>query len=85
MVIEYLEQVATLKRIWNIAPLLQIVQKILENYCPGLYQSIGVLISCGSKDLLENAPCPMYTHHTHHDVTDLVNYEIVKNENTLIF
>ena len=35
-----LEQVAQLKRVWDLAPVLQIVQKIPENYCPCLYLSI---------------------------------------------
>ena len=30
-----------MKRAWNLAPLLQIIQKIPENCCPGLYLSIG--------------------------------------------
>ena len=41
LVIEELEQVAKLKRAWNLAPVLQIVQKIPENYCPCLYLLIG--------------------------------------------
>ena len=36
-----LGQVARLKRTWNLAPVLQIVQKITENYCPYLYLSTG--------------------------------------------
>ena len=32
-----LDQVAKLKRAWNLAAVLQIVQKILEKYCPCLY------------------------------------------------
>ena len=34
-----LKQVAKLKRTWNLAPVLRIVQKILENYYPYLYLS----------------------------------------------
>ena len=36
-----MEQVTKLKRTWNLVPVLQIVQKIPENYCPWLYLSIG--------------------------------------------
>ena len=41
MGIEKMEQVAKLNRIWNLAPVLQIVQTIPENYGPCLYISIG--------------------------------------------
>ena len=37
----------------------------------------GELTSCGSKDILKNAPCLMYN--THHDVTGLVNQKLVQN------
>ena len=36
-----LEQVAKLKKTWNLAPVFQVVQKIPENDCPCLYLSIG--------------------------------------------
>ena len=36
-----MEQIVKLKRTWNLAPTLQIFQKIHENYCPCLYLSIG--------------------------------------------
>ena len=46
MVIELLGQVvAKLKRTWNLASGLQIVQKIPENYCRFLYLSIGHVLS----------------------------------------
>ena len=32
------------------------------------------LMNCGSKDIFKNAPCT----NTHHDVTDLVNDQMVK-------
>ena len=64
-------QVAELKRTWNLAPLLQIVQKIPENYCAclDLYQStkFGDLMGCGSK--IQPVSCT----NIHYDVTDLVN------------
>ena len=34
-------------------------------------------MSCGTKDILKNAPYLMYN--THHDVTDLVNHGVYKN------
>ena len=39
--IEELEQIAKLKRAWNVAPVLQIVQTIPENYRNCLYLSVG--------------------------------------------
>ena len=36
-----MKEVAKLKRTLNLAPVLQIFQKILENYCPWLYLLIG--------------------------------------------
>ena len=36
-----MEQAAKLKRTWNLVPVLQIVQKIPEKYCPCLYLSTG--------------------------------------------
>ena len=41
LIIKWLEQVAKLKRTWNLASVLQIVQKIPENYWPCLYLSTG--------------------------------------------
>ena len=40
----------------------------------------GDFMSCGSKDILKNAPCLMY--YTNHDITDLVNHWMVKNTKT---
>ena len=37
LVIEKLEQVVKLKRIWNLDPIFQMVLKIPENYCPCFY------------------------------------------------
>ena len=42
-VIEYLEQVAKLKKTWSLAPVLQVIQKISEKYCPSFYLSIDQL------------------------------------------
>ena len=41
LVIEYLGQVAKLKRTWNLVSVSQIVQKITENYCTCWYLSTG--------------------------------------------
>ena len=79
MVNEQLDQVAELKRAWNLAPVLQI-QKIPENIAHAfIYQltQYGRLMSCGSKDIFKNAPC--LCSNTHRDITDLVNYAMVKN------
>ena len=84
LVIEKFEQVAKLNRTWNLAPVLQIIQKILENCYPCIYQltKFGDFMSCGSKDIFRNAPCLMTN--THHDITDLVNHGIVENTKTWI-
>ena len=53
----------------NLAPILQIVQKISENYCPRLYLSIGQfgdLMSCGWKHLFKNTPCLVYWYSSWH-------------------
>ena len=73
-------QVAKLKKTWNLAPVLQIVLKITENYCPAyIYQltKFGDFMSCGSKDIFKNA-CYLICTNAHHDVTDLVNHEMLK-------
>ena len=41
LIIEQLGQIARSKRIWNLAPALQILQKNTENYRPCLYLSNG--------------------------------------------
>ena len=40
---------------------------------------LGGFMSCSSKDIFKNAPSRVYTHH---DVTDLVNHEMVSNTKT---
>ena len=81
LVIEYLRQVAKLKRTWNLAPVSQIVQKITENYCTCLYLSAGQVgdsMICGSNDILNLVSCT----NTHCDITDLVNHGMFKNAKT---
>ena len=50
-------------RVWNLAPVLQVVQKIPQNYCLAYINQLakfGDLTSCGSKTILKNAPCNIY-------------------------
>ena len=57
------EQVAKLKRNCNLAPALPIVQIIPETIALAyIYQltKFADLMSCGSKDMVKNAPCLMY-------------------------
>ena len=75
-----MEQVAKLKRTWNFPPALQIIQKIPENYCPCLYQSIDQV--WWLNDVVQKMYSKMHLVsciNAHHDVTDLVNHEMVKN------
>ena len=45
-----------MKRIWELTPVLQIVQKNhLTKFC-----YLMLLMRCGSKDIFKNAPCLMY-------------------------
>ena len=75
-----MEQVAKLKKIWNLSPVLQIVQKIPKNYLRCFYLSIGQIWwynELWSKRCIQK--CTVLCTNTHHDVTDLVNHGIVKN------
>ena len=60
-----MEQVAKLKRAWDLAPVFQIVEKISEKYCPCLYLSI---------DQVWFVNVHPVSYNTHHDITDLVNH-----------
>ena len=74
-----------MKRTWNLAPVLQIVQKIPENYCPCLYLSIGQVWWLNELWLKRYLKMyPVSCTNTHHDVTDLVNHGMVKNTKTWI-
>ena len=80
-----MEQVAPEKRGWNIVPVLQIVQTIPEDYCPGLYQSIVQVWWLNELWFKRYIRWNMHlVSFTHHDVTDLVNYEMVKMQKTWI-
>ena len=49
-----LEQIAKLKRTWNLAPVFQIVQDP-ENYCPYQSTKFDDLMSCGSNDIFNQS------------------------------
>ena len=86
MLTEYFEQVAKLKRAWNLAPVYQIFQKIPENYCPCLYLSITRVWWPNEfwlKRYIQKMHLVLCTN-TPHDVTDLVIYRMVKNRKTWI-
>ena len=76
-----MRQFAKLKRTWSLAPVLQTVQKITENYCPSLYLSVGqvwLLNGLWFKRYIQK--CTL----SHCDVTDSVNHGVVKNTKTWI-
>ena len=63
---------------WNLAPLLQIVQKIPENCCYCLYLSTGQvwwLNGLWFKRYIQKMH-PISCTNTHHDITDLVSHGI---------
>ena len=66
-----MEQVAKLKRTWDLAPILQMVQKIPGNHCPCLYLSIVV-------QKIHSKMHPVSRTNTHHDVTNFGMVEITK-------
>ena len=62
-----MEQVAKLKRIWNLAPVLQIAQKIPETtFLVYMYQldKFGDLMRGGSKNIFKNAEIFKYSLYT---------------------
>ena len=78
-------QIAKLKRTWNLAPVIQIVQKITKNYCPILYLSVGQV--WWLHELLFKRYSKMYLGsctNTHRDITNSVNHGMVKNTKTWI-
>ena len=67
-----------MKRIWNVVPVFQIVQKIPKNCNPYFYLSIG--LEWWLKELWfkrYSKMHPVLCTNTHHDVTDLVNQGVV--------
>ena len=68
----------------DLVPVLQIVQKIPENFCPGLYLSIGQvwwLNEIWFKDIFKNTP---FLCTNNHHVTELLYHGMVTNTNTWI-
>ena len=78
-----MEQVAKLKRTSNIAPVLQIVQKISENCSCLLSLNWPHLVTCGCGSKIYSKMHPGSCNNTHHDNTELVNHDMVKNTKTL--
>ena len=75
---------AKFKRTWNLAPVLQIVQKITENYCPRLYLSgvqVWWLHEFWFKRYIQKCTLP---HLLILIATDSVNHGMVKNTKTWI-
>ena len=71
-----------MKRTWNLAPVVQIVQKITENYYPYLYLSVGQVWW-----LVQKIYSKMYLvscTNTHRNITDSINHRIVTNTKTWI-
>ena len=74
-----------MKKAWNLSPVLQIIQKFQKNIAlVYIYQltKFSGLMSCVQKiySKMSHVPCP----NIHHDITDLVNYRIIKNTKTWI-
>ena len=80
-----MEKVAKLKRSWNFALVLQIVQKIPEDYCSCLHLSIVDLTSLVTWWVVVQKIIQKCTlsHVNTHDVTDLVKHGMAKNTKTL--
>ena len=74
-----------MKGTWNLGLVFHIVQKIPENYCPCLYLSISP-VSWLNELLFRHIQKRTLSHELilNHDVTDLVNHEMVKNTKTCI-
>ena len=73
-----------MRRTWNLAAVLKIVQKISENYCPCLYlliYQVWWLRVVVQKIYLKMHPASCTNTH---DVTDLLNHGMVKNTKTWI-
>ena len=70
-----------MKQVAEKNPVVQIVQKIPNNYCPCLYLSIGQTIRDIIRYIQKIYPemHPFSCTDTHHDVTDLVNHGTLIN------
>ena len=76
-----------MKRTWNLALVLQLVQKIPESFCSSLYLSIGQiwwLNELWFKRYIQKCPLSQVLN-TVHDVIDLVNHGMIKNTQTWIY
>ena len=82
-----MEQVAKLKRTWNLAPVLQIIQTISKKYCPCSVSvdQVWLVNELWFKRYIQKYTIWCTTNiNTHHDVTYLVNQWMVKNKKTWI-
>ena len=75
-----------LERAWNIALVLQIVQKIPEKYCPCLYLSIDQVWWVNELWFKRYIQKSFLSHIliAHYEVTDLVGHRMFKNTKTWI-
>ena len=83
----FIEQVAKLKKAWNLAPVLQILQKISEKYCPCLYLSIDqvwLVNDLWFKRYVEKCTLPHVLILIMMSQIYMENQEIVKNTKTRI-
>ena len=82
-----MEQVAELKRTWELAPVLQIIQKIPESYCLCLHQSTDQFWwrnELWFKRYIQKCTLS-HVLNTHHEVTVLINREMLKIQNLKCF
>ena len=77
-----MEKVPKWKRTWNLAPVFQIVQNILENYGTLSIGQVWWLNKLWFKTYSKMHPFSCTN--THYDVTDLVNHWMIKNTKTWI-
>ena len=70
--------VTKLERAWNLALVLQIVQKNSQKYFPCLYLSIDQ-VWWVNESWIFSKMLPVSCTNTHHDVTHLVNHGMVKD------
>ena len=74
-----------MKRAWNLAPVIQVIQMISEKYWRCLYLSIDQAWWVNELWLKRYSKMHSVSYtDTHHDVTDLLNHGMVKNRKTWI-
>ena len=76
-----MEQVAKLKRTWNLAHSSKLFKRFLKIIDLIYIYQLAKLMSFGSKDIYQKCT---FSHNTHHDVTYLVNHGMVENTKTWI-